>query len=205
MDDSGIVRRGEPVGGLSRDPEERSDRKWTRDQPLAQGFAIDQFHGEVGLSSFALADVVDRDDVRMVERGGRTGLRLKPDQPFAVLRKRFGQDLDGDDTSEPRVFRPVDLAHPAGAEGRQDLVRAEPRSRRKRHVGEAYNGRIRADRVEALPLPEVRAPVRHESDLRRGSVSVRNREEEPLSVARRVERAAGRRLPAEDRPGRAEA
>ena len=35
-----------------------------------------------------------------------------------------GQNLDGDVAAEPRVARAIDLAHPAGAERRDDLVRA---------------------------------------------------------------------------------
>ena len=39
-----------------------------------------------------------------------------------ILRKRSGQDLDGDFTVEPRVARAVDLAHSARAKGAQNLI-----------------------------------------------------------------------------------
>ena len=41
-------------------------------------------------------------------------------------RENFGQlrrqDFDGDETFEPRVFSEIDLAHPAGAQAREDTV-----------------------------------------------------------------------------------
>ena len=42
-----------------------------------------------------------------------------------VCHEHVGQDLDGDVAIEPRVPRLIDLAHAAGAEGGDDLVRAE--------------------------------------------------------------------------------
>ena len=45
------------------------------------------------------------------------------------------QDLDRDLAAEARVPRPVDLAHAAGPEGPEDLVRAEPPARGKGQAG----------------------------------------------------------------------
>ena len=44
------------------------------------------------------------------------------------------QDLDGDGPLEARVPRPVDLAHPARAERREDLVGTEPGTCRQRQI-----------------------------------------------------------------------
>ena len=40
-------------------------------------------------------------------------------------RQVLRQDLDRDRAVEPRIARAIDFAHPAGAEGSQDLVRPE--------------------------------------------------------------------------------
>ena len=50
---------------------------------------------------------------------------LEPREPIGVGGERLGQDLDRDVAIQLRVARAIDLAHAAGAEGRQDLVRAE--------------------------------------------------------------------------------
>ena len=59
----------------------------------------------------------------MVQRGERLRLALEPGDPVRIGGERVGQDLDGDVAIEPRVTRPIDFAHPAGAKGGDDLVR----------------------------------------------------------------------------------
>ena len=50
---------------------------------------------------------------------------LESREAIGVAREHLGQDLDRDVTIELRVARAIDLAHAAGAEGREDFVRAE--------------------------------------------------------------------------------
>jgi hypothetical protein len=64
-------------------------------------------------------------DVRVVQRGQGLGLALKPRDSLRVGDERLGQDLDRDGAIQLRVERAVDFTHSAGAERRQDLVRAE--------------------------------------------------------------------------------
>jgi hypothetical protein len=58
---------------------------------------------------------VDRDDARVVERGG--GLRFEDESIEAVLvgGGAFSQNLDGDFAAETRVLRAIDRAHSAFA------------------------------------------------------------------------------------------
>ena len=76
---------------------------------------------------------MDRDDVGVVERRRRARLLLEALQAVRVLRERRRQHLDRDLAPEPRVLRPVDLSHPAGAERREDLVGAELCAGGERH------------------------------------------------------------------------
>jgi hypothetical protein len=55
----------------------------------------------------------------MVERGDRTRLAFEP------LAEIGADDLDGDGPPEPRVARPVDLAHTAFAQLGDDFIGAE--------------------------------------------------------------------------------
>ena len=50
-----------------------------------------------------------------------------------IRREVRRQDLDRDGAIEPRVTRLVNLAHPTGADKREDLVGAEPDAGIQRH------------------------------------------------------------------------
>ncbi len=69
----------------------------------------------------------------MVEGRHGAGLELEPTAPVGIAGHVDGQDLDGDVAPEPRVTRPVDLAHASGAEGVQHLVRPQAKSGRESH------------------------------------------------------------------------
>jgi hypothetical protein len=81
-----------------------------------------------------LADIVDGEDVRMVERGGGAGFLLEALEAPRIGRESGGQDFDGDVTPQPGIVRAVDLSHPAGAERGADLIGAEADARREGHV-----------------------------------------------------------------------
>ena len=71
------------------------------------------------------ADVVERADVRMVRAARSRAPRVRSVRGTPGRPRAPRQDLDRDRAIEPRVAGPVDLAHAAGAEGRDDFVRAE--------------------------------------------------------------------------------
>ncbi len=102
--------------------------------------------------STGVLEAVDRGDVRMVERGESPRLALQPREPVGVRRELRREDLDRDLAAEPRVMRPIDLAHPARAQGREDLVRAEPRAGFQGHPGGDYRP------LMAPPTPVVEGP-----------------------------------------------
>jgi hypothetical protein len=62
----------------------------------------------------------------MVQGGGGERLLLEPVEPIRILRNPLREYLDRDLTAKPGVPRPIDLAHPARAEGGKDFIRAEP-------------------------------------------------------------------------------
>ena len=64
-------------------------------------------------------------DVRMIQRRERLRFALEPREPLGIGGERLGQDLDRDVATELRVARAIDLAHAAGPEGGEDLVRAD--------------------------------------------------------------------------------
>jgi len=58
--------------------------------------------------------------------------------PLRVVRKTIPQDFHGYITMQPGVAGAVHFPHPARADGREDLVRAEARPGRKRHFSEEF-------------------------------------------------------------------
>ena len=89
----GVVHR---LGRLGHQPRPRpSGRPCTVGEPVGEAAALDQLHAEVVLA-VVLADLVDRHDVRVVERGDRLGLVPEPPQ-LVVAGQLAGPDhLEGD-------------------------------------------------------------------------------------------------------------
>jgi hypothetical protein len=54
--------------------------------------------------------------------GDRLRFALKPGEPLRTVGRRGGQDVERDPAMQLRVFRCVDVAHPAAAEGTHDAV-----------------------------------------------------------------------------------
>ena len=71
------------------------------------------------------ADVVERADMRMVQRGDRARLTLESLARIGSVATCARQDLDRDGPAKTRVARPVHFAHAARADARADLVRAD--------------------------------------------------------------------------------
>jgi hypothetical protein len=54
-------------------------------------------------------------------------------EPAELAERRRRKDCDRDRAIEPRIERPVNLAHPAGADRRDDFVRPEANAGREGH------------------------------------------------------------------------
>lgn len=91
---------------------------------LREIVALHEFHHERGHVARAL-EAVDRRDVRMVERREDFGFALESREAIRVTSHRGRQYLDRDLALQVGVGRTIHLAHPAFAEERGYLVRAE--------------------------------------------------------------------------------
>ena len=125
MHHSPLVRRGEPLRDLKRVLERFAHRKVGGVQPLPQRLALQQLHHRIRDSPL-LANVVNREDVRV--RQGRDRLRFpfESGKRIGVLRQPVGKDFDRDVAGEARVPSAVHLSHSSGAQGREDFVWSEP-------------------------------------------------------------------------------
>ena len=61
------------------------------------------------------------------------GFALESRQPLRIVRKRIGENLDGDLTAEVAVRGAIDFAHPARADLGANFIRAESGARGKCH------------------------------------------------------------------------
>ena len=114
MDDARIVRRAKRFQHLLRNLQAAFHARRAF-EPVAQGFAFHQLgHHVVG------ANVVERADMGMVERGDR------PRLPLESLAELLGGEFDGDDTAQAGVQPAVDRSHAALAQRTENLVRTKP-------------------------------------------------------------------------------
>lgn len=88
---------------------------------LLERLAFDKLHDDI-LRLPAVADIVDRDDIRLREHGDSVRLRLKAIFQLSVRRHFIAQDLDGDIAVQLVAHGLVDDRHTAAADDLQDLV-----------------------------------------------------------------------------------
>ena len=123
-DDPAVVRGLERARDLARDPQRLAKRQGATRQAISECCAFDQFEDQSPKPS-GLFDLVNRADVRMIERGEQTGLTREAGEPIGIASHMRGQNLDRDVPAEFWIARTVDLAHAARAEQLADDVRPE--------------------------------------------------------------------------------
>ena len=82
--------------------------------------AADKGHDEV--ERVALAEVVQRDDMGVIQRGGQAGLAQEPLTKARTLRQAAIQHLHGNFTAQANVARKIDLRHAALANFSDELI-----------------------------------------------------------------------------------
>ena len=124
MHDALLVGGGQAAGDL-----ERVVQCPGHGQPsfhgVRQALPFEQLHHEVG-GAVARAHVEHREDVGMVEGGGRARLLLEAADAVRAGGDLGGKDLHRDLAPQPCVAGTVDLAHAAGSEEAQHLVGPQP-------------------------------------------------------------------------------
>ena len=89
-----------------------------------QILALQIFHDEI-VEAIMRANVVYRADMRVAECRHRAGFALETLAVFGVAGKVWSQHLDRDGAVETLVARAINLAHAAGADGRENFVWAQ--------------------------------------------------------------------------------
>jgi hypothetical protein len=126
------VRGGERLGDLRPQLDHLARRKRSACEPLAQRLTLEQLADDVGDAAFG-ADVEDVEDPGVLQRAGGARLDLEALERVRIVSSRGRKHLERDVTPEPRIPGAVDLAHPTGADGTNDLVRSQAVGSPQRH------------------------------------------------------------------------
>ena len=124
MHDAALVCRLHRRRDLLADLERFVDGQCPPPQPLRERFSFHQLEHQVARVADDL-ESVDPGDVGVRQRSEQARLAFETRQPLGVARELQRQRLDRDVTTESRVLRAIHLAHAAGAERGDDLVRPE--------------------------------------------------------------------------------
>jgi hypothetical protein len=124
MDDAMLVRFGESIGDAASDAADiRLRQRAARDEGRER-LAFDELHHDER-APFRFLERMDRRNVRVVELRGGSRFAPHARDCFGVRSNLLREDLDRDVAAEARVLCPPDLAHAAGADASDQLVRAE--------------------------------------------------------------------------------
>ena len=142
MNDAFLVRGRQPIGHLNGEVD--GGLLWQRAarERVAQRLAFEQLRHDERQPAFD-ADVEDRDNVGVIERGGGLRFPLEAGETVRVQRELGRQHFDRDVAGEPSVARPVDLAHAAGAQRCDDVIGTESRACDQRQGGIIYGRLLR--------------------------------------------------------------
>ena len=127
MDDARAVRTMQRLRDLRADRNRLVGRPRTSLQTIGERLAFEKLHDEEADARRRVADranrrhvpdVVQRADMRVIERGDRPRFALEPFAELRIRCERRRQDFDRDDAIQPGVAGLVDLAHAARTEQR---------------------------------------------------------------------------------------
>src|SRR5215472_5372317 len=132
MNDSFLVRGRQSVRNLHSIIHNLPNRQRTVMQSIAKRLTFEQLRNDVW-SVVPGSKLIDRDDIRVAQCSSSFGLLFESDQPVRFSEDKVRQNLYGNVTAQRTVTRTVDFSHAAGAESRQNLVRAYSFTQGKRH------------------------------------------------------------------------
>jgi hypothetical protein len=142
MHDAAGMGRVEGVSELDSEIHELGDREGMPFDPMLERLSLEQLHDDEVLPFFrGSADVVDRADVRMVQRRGRTRFALEPIHGLRIVGKFRRQKFQREVPSEARVFGAVDNTHAAATELLHDAIVRERLADHDVSLGSA-NGQV---------------------------------------------------------------
>jgi len=157
------------IGDLDAPIEHRLDLHRLASDSVPERLALQQFHSDEG-SPVTLVNLVDRADVRVVQRGRSLGFPLETAESLCVVGEIVGKELQGDVSAELQVFSLIHNTHSAAADPAEDAVMGD-------RLPHGLGGR--GHLVDMLGLGEGKVNVRSSGGFRvwRGGVGVASEKE----------------------------
>src|SRR5208282_2168730 len=121
MDDTLRVSRIECVGDLDAHIKHRLDLHRLASNPVPERLPLQQFHCDEG-SPICLVNLVDRANVRVIQRGRSLGFPLEAAESLCIVGEVIGKELQCDVATEFQVFRFVHHTHAPTADPAEDAV-----------------------------------------------------------------------------------
>src|SRR5438552_2606017 len=88
---------------------------------MLKGLPFQELHSYKRLA-FVLTNIVDRANIRMVERGCRLSLSPKTLQCLLILNKRRGEELERNEPMQPGILRLINDSHTPATQSFQNIV-----------------------------------------------------------------------------------
>ena len=101
-------------------------------ESLGERLPFEVLHDEKIDAVFA-PNIVKRADVRMVQRRNRTSFTFQALAELCVIREMAAENFESHDAIEADVLGFVNLPHPAGTDGADDLIGTEASTATERH------------------------------------------------------------------------
>src|ERR1700674_473947 len=114
----GLVER---VGNLDGVLQDLLQRQRTFQQTLRERLAFEIFHYQI-IDTVLLADVEESADVGMIQAGNGASFALESLAQLGTIRKMRRQNLNCNDSVEPRVPGAVYLAHSSRTDSGEDFI-----------------------------------------------------------------------------------
>ncbi len=121
MNNSLALCRVQRIGHFDRQRQQCfGPHRLARDAVL-QRYPVQKLHGDESLAVL-FANVINRANVGVIQRRGSLCLTLKTGQSLGISGNFIGQELEGNKTAQPRVFRFLHHTHPTSTELLDDAV-----------------------------------------------------------------------------------
>ena len=164
MDDAAFVRERESAEDVDDDVELVDE--WESDvsgREVLEVLTLDELHRDEQVA-VDFAEVVDRDDVRVLERSSGLGLAEEPPSEVVVASDRVAHHFDGNGAIEDRIGCAIDDTHRALADLLDDSVLPDLCDPRLRHSLESWtrasqNSAVRGGAIAKLHSSPLNAAV----------------------------------------------
>jgi len=111
----------ESIGNFDSVVEERAEFHGLGSDEVLEGLTVKKLHGDEG-AAVLFANVVDGANIGMVERGSSFGFAPEAFESLAVLRGRFGQKFQSNETIKAGVLGLENHTHAASSKLAEDAV-----------------------------------------------------------------------------------